>query len=217
MSSEIIRSDSIRAESFPWRQVRGESHPVYPSSEPERPQRQNEGNGISEEQLRRELDQARQQGFRDGQTDALQAAGARVDAVLQKLTRAIEEAAGQRARFRREAEEDVVKLALAIARRIVCRELTIDPDIILALVKAGIQKLDARDIYRVRANPDDAARIKNYFDSAKLPSRIEVQADSSLEQGAVVFTTARGTLDVSVNTQLGEIERGFSDLMRRQA
>jgi flagellar assembly protein FliH len=198
--------------------LQGESHATYSAaSEAEHPRGGGENTGISEDQLRSKLEQARQHGYRQGQADAVQASASRVDAVIAKLTKSIEETAGQRSRLRREAEEDVVKLALAIAKRIVVRELTVDPDIILALVKAGLQKLDARDVYRIRANPEDAARIRTFLDASKVPSRIEVQPDSSLEQGAVVFTTARGSLDLSVSTQLGEIERGFTDLIRRQA
>ena len=209
MSSEILRSGSA-AQPFPWRRVPGYQEPAY-AAEP----KQQERLRSTDEAVQQQIEQARQQGYRQGQTEAAQAAAARVDASIGKLTQTIEELAAYRPRLRREAEEDVVKLALAIARRIIGRELSVDPDIILALVKAGIQKLDARDISRVSANPEDAAKIKSFLDSSNAPVRIEVSADSSLERGAVIFSTSRGTLDLSVNTQLAEIDRGFTDLIKR--
>ena len=59
-------------------------------------------------------------------------------------------------RFRHEAEEDVVELALAIARRILHRELTVAPEALLGLVKAALEKIEAREVHRVRVSREDA-------------------------------------------------------------
>ena len=74
-----------------------------------------------------------------------------------KLARSIEELTGARPRYRREAEQDVVALALAIARRILHRELTVAPDALLGLVKAALDKLEAREVHQVRVSRQDAA------------------------------------------------------------
>jgi flagellar assembly protein FliH len=215
MSSEILRPNSVEVQPFPWKRLPGYQQPAY-EAEPKQAERERSRSASQpDEAIQQQIEQARQQGYRQGQTEAAQAAAARVDALMGKLARTIEELATYRPRLRREAEEDVVKLALAIAKRIIGRELSIDPDIILALVKAGIQKLDARDIQRVSAHPEDAARIRSFLEGWNGPVRIEVSADNSLERGAVVFSTSRGALDLSVNTQLAEIERGFTDLIRR--
>ena len=217
MSSEILRGGSGQVHPFPWRRVPGGFEPERWHSA-QSASREEFSSGAAEiEAVKKQVEQGRQEGKRDGEAQAAKASGDRLDAVFLKLNRSIEELAGLRPRFRAEAEHDVVKLAMAIAKRIVNSELNVDPDIILALVKAGIQKLDARDISIVRSHPEDAPRIKLFFENSSHPGRIQVDADSSLERGAIVFTTSRGSLDVSVNTQLGEIERGFTDLMRRQS
>jgi flagellar biosynthesis/type III secretory pathway protein FliH len=43
-----------------------------------------------------------------------------------------------------------------------------------------------------------------------------VVADASREPGTVIFETARGNLDASVDAQLQEIERGLVDRLRKQ-
>ena len=45
---------------------------------------------------------------------------------------------------------------------------------------------------------------------------VEVLSDPSRELGSVVFETARGNLDASVDTLLQEIERGLADRLRKQ-
>ena len=44
-------------------------------------------------------------------------------------------------------------LALAIARRILHRELTVAPEALLGLVKAALEKIGGREIHRVRVSP----------------------------------------------------------------
>lgn len=168
-----------------------------------------------ERQAQDRVQAAHQRGLQEGEAAGRQQAAAQLQPVLEKLARTIEEIAGTRSRLRHQAEEDVVKLALAIARRILYRELTTDPSALLGLVRAALDKLDGRGIHRVRANAQDASVLQQHFQSAGLPYKIEVFADPALQRGAAVFETEHGSLDASVDTQLNEIERGFADLVRR--
>ena len=108
----------------------------------------------------------------------------------------------------------LVHLALAIARRILHRELTVDPEALPGLVKAALAKIDiARDLPRAHPPGARGCDRRTVWRRSGLPQQIEVVADPSLEQGSVIFETGRGSLDASVDTQLAEIERGFADLM----
>ena len=98
-----------------------------------------------------------------------------------------------------------MKLGIEIARRILRRELSTDPSAILGLVKAALERVDARDVFRVRAHPEDARTLDACFADLGMPERIEVVADQNLERGAVILETAKGQLDASVETQLQEI------------
>jgi flagellar assembly protein FliH len=158
---------------------------------------------------------AYQQGLQEGHAAARQEMFAQVDAMNGRLARTIEELTGLRQRFRHEAEEDLVALALAIARRILHRELTMAPEALLGLVKAALEKIDGRELHSVRVRPEDAALIRQHFEKMGLPRRVEVIADPGLERGAAILDSSRGALDASVETQLAEIERGFADLVRR--
>ncbi|HYL78151.1 MAG TPA: FliH/SctL family protein [Bryobacteraceae bacterium] len=158
---------------------------------------------------------AYQKGLEDGRAAARQEIGGQLDAAYDRLARTIEELSGLRSRFRHEAEEDVVTLALAIARRVLHRELTMAPDALLGLVKVALEKIEAREVHRVRVRPEDAAMVQQHLEKMGLPRRVEVTGDPGLASGAAIFDSSRGALDVSVETQLAEIERGFADLVRR--
>ena len=152
---------------------------------------------------------AYEQGLKDAETKAAREGAARLDATIARLARTIDDLATTRARSLAEADGDIVQLSIAIARRILRRELTVDPDSLAGIVKAAVERIPAREITRVRIHPDDSACLQRHL-------RTEVCPDPSLEPGSVIFETARGNLDASISTQLAEIERGLTDMLRRR-
>jgi flagellar assembly protein FliH len=165
-------------------------------------------------EFERRIGTAHRQGFEEGQAAAGKSLAGQVEAMQLKLARSIEELTGSRLRFRREAEQDVVALALAVARRILHRELTMAPEALLGLVKAALEKLEAGEAHRVRVSRADAPAIQQFFERTSGSQSVEVLADASLAPGAVLIESPRGLLDASVDTQLAEIERGFADLVQ---
>jgi flagellar assembly protein FliH len=171
--------------------------------------------GDLERQMNERAQAAYQRGFAEGEARGREQAAAQVQPGLERLARTLEEIAKLKPRLRHEAEGDVVKLAMAIARRILYRELATDPDALLGLVRAALDKLDGREVHRIRANPQDAAVVQQHFQKMAMPRTTEILADPGLERGSAIFETANGSLDASVDTQLNEIERGFADLVKR--
>jgi flagellar assembly protein FliH len=155
-------------------------------------------------------------GVREGEVAGRQQAAAELQPAMGRLARSIEEMAGLRAGFRREAEADLIALAIAIARRVLRRELAVDPEALHGLVLAALEKLQSQEIHRVKAHPSHVAMLAACLQTAG-GSAVEVVADMACEPGGVVFETARGNLDASVESQLREIERGLADRLRRPA
>ena len=96
------------------------------------------------------------------------------------------------------------------------REVAADPEAILGLVKAAFQKCDARATQRLRVSPQDAEAIRENQVRLNFPPGLEISADRNLRRGSAIFETSRGDLDVSVDTQLAEIERGLTDVLKRR-
>ena len=129
--------------------------------------------------------------------------------------RSCSEVAGLRARIRKETEGDIVSLTVAIARRVLRRELSVDPEAIHGVVKAALEKVQSKEICVIRTHPEHVPGVRNYFEKAGLSAGIEIVADASLQPGGLVVETKRGNVDASVETQLKEIERGFTDKLGR--
>ena len=150
-------------------------------------------------------------GFAEGES----AARREIEPAIERLARAIESLASMRGRLRRQAEEDVVRLAMAIARRILRRELAVDPEAVEGLAQAALQRLQSEETARVRAHPALVPALVSALARVAPGQAIEVVADAGRQAGDVVFETERGNLDASVETQLQEIERGLADRLRR--
>lgn len=160
--------------------------------------------------------QATEEALARGATEAQQQLEGPVREAIERLARELAQLASLGERLRRDAEEDLVRLAIEIARRILRREIATDPAAVLGLAKAALERLAAREILRVRVTPSDVALLQRHLAEQGMPDRIEVTGDANLERGAVIVETSRGDLDASVETQLQEIERGFTDLIRRR-
>jgi flagellar assembly protein FliH len=201
MSSRIIRREQgVRAEPVVWPEVVA-GRPLPSQLHGEEPV----------EEIERRLRAAHEAGWREGEA----AARRRLDAVIAQLARSVEELSSLRARLRRQAEADLVHLAVAIARRILRRELSLDPEAIAGLVHAALQRLAGQEIARVRVHPELAVAVRTALAEGQGAQAAEVVADARLEVGAVIFETERGNLDASVETQLAEIERGLADRLRK--
>lgn len=160
---------------------------------------------------------AYQQGHAAAESSAARDAAQRVEPVIAAWNRLLQDLAGTRRKFRAEVEQDSVTLAIAIARRVLHRELSTDPEAILGLILAAFQKLNARETHRLRLAPADAALLEQNRARLEIPPGLEISPDPSLPAGSAIFETTRGELDASIDTQLAEIDRGFADIMRRRA
>jgi flagellar assembly protein FliH len=155
-------------------------------------------------------------GMREGEAAARARSAAEIQKAIERLSRAVDEIAGLRPRLRAEAEADLIHLSLAIARRVLRRELAIDPEALHGLVLGALEKLQGQEIARVRVHPSHASLISACL-REKRDGAVEVVSDPTREIGDVIFETQRGNLDASMESQLQEIERGLADRLRKQS
>ena len=176
MSSRLIRAGDSHAErAVSWRPA---EHGSTPRSAERRP-----ADAQAEGELQRELEvraeAAYQQGYAAGQAAGIQQASERIEPAAAALNRIAGELASTGKRFRAEVEEDTVKLAIAIARRVLHRELATDPEAIQGLVIAAFQKLNARETHRLRLSPSDAAILEQNRARFAFPPALQVVADAA--------------------------------------
>ncbi len=134
-----------------------------------------------------------------------------IQRVHAEITRAIEQFSQQRDDYFRQAEAEVVGLALAIARRIVHREIQIDPHLLAGLVHYELDQIDAATGVRLLVSADSLGYWQK--ETTAMMRSVDVTVDKTLAPGDVRIETALGSTTVSFESELKEIERGFFDLL----
>lgn len=120
--------------------------------------------------------------------------------------------AAQGERYLERAEQEVVKLALAIAARILRREAQMDPLLLMGAVRVALGQLAAGTEVRLRVPASDAALWTEAV--ALLPNRtlrLQIIGEEDMRLGDCLLETEFGAVDLGVRAQLSEIERGFFD------
>jgi flagellar assembly protein FliH len=219
MLSKVLTEDVADAQPVAWRRS-----PAIPAK-PARPvpdtapsdilqlrARITEMNAAAEQQAR----QAYETGLRTGEGAARKALESETRAAIDRLTAAVADIAAMRGEVIQRAEADTVRLAIEIARRVLHRELTVDPNALKALTRAALQKLQSQEIHSVRVHPDLEKPVRASLQDNGRGQGIEVITDPSQPPGGILFDIGRGTLDASVGTQLDEIVRGLTDRLENR-
>ena len=200
MSSEILAGDQTTAAPAFWRTVATVKVDRWKSPRPD------DGREAAHaaEQARRE---AFEQGFAAGRKETEQQVLPSID----NLAKTLADLARLRDKIREETLQDLVRLSILVAARVIHREVVIDPDALAGLVKAAISKLQSREISRVRMHPAIEPLVRRCLEQSGAPKTLVFAPDPALNPGDLFFETVQGELDASVETQLREIERGLID------
>lgn len=221
MSSSILTDENVKATPMMWRHVDEAAEPAAPAKpeEPAPPPPPDCSAQIAqvEQQWQAKVRDAQAAGFREGEATGRKRAAESLQPVLDKLAQATADIAGLKPRLRQDAEADIVKLALAISRRILRREVAVDPEALRGLLRAALDRLQGQEIARVRVHPSQADLFRASLQSASAGRTVEVVADPLRDPGDAVFETQHGNLDASVESQLQEIERGLADRLPKHS
>jgi flagellar assembly protein FliH len=160
--------------------------------------------------LHAELERAKRESLEAGRRQGDQQARTELSPVLERVNASIAEITGLRTEMRRRAEKDVVNLALMIAKRILHREVGVDPNALNALARVVFERLARAESYRVTVHPLFAAAIQNALPAGQ-NGRVQLEPDPTCAPGTLIVRSDEGIIDASVDSQLEEITRGLTD------
>lgn len=172
---------------------------------------------VTEEQIHSREARARKEGRDEGMTQGQAEFEKKLAAEKQVLGQAVREFANQRAAYFQRVEGEIVSLALAVARKILHREAQVDPLLLAGVVRVGLDKIAAGTRVRLRVYPEQTRGWQQFF--SQQPNLItppEVVGDASLGPGHCILETDLGATDLTLETQLKEIEQGFFDLLAQK-
>jgi flagellar assembly protein FliH len=104
------------------------------------------------------------------------------------------------------AQEEIVELAVAVASKVLRREIARDDDFVVRLVRRCVLRIANRARVEVRVNPADLPRVREAL-AAPAPEgspahELVVIEDRRVERGGCVVQTPDFVVDGTVRTQL---------------
>jgi flagellar assembly protein FliH len=105
-----------------------------------------------------------------------------------------------------DAERRLVDLAILVARRVIAREVSLDPAVVVGLVREGMAALGERDRVVVRVGTffrDARDELQRQLSTSKL--RCDVVVDLSLGRAGCVVETDLGRVDESIDARLANL------------
>ena len=114
----------------------------------------------------------------------------------------------------RQAELDTVELALAVAKKIIHREATIDKAIIVDQLHQALTFTSTNRLVRIKAHPDEVDHLttiqSQMCNGEGQPLPIVIEGDALIAQGGCVVAADTMFLDATIDRQLDVIGRELS-------
>lgn len=157
------------------------------------------------EGLAKGLEEGRKKGREEAQTQAKP----QIDALVRSWDTAMKDFEKRRDAMLSDARADVLRLAVAIAERVIKRSVTIDPSIVTAQVEAALGMVMSPSRLVVRVHPDDLAAthsaMPTLLERLQGSAQAEVVGDPAITRGSCVVTTDKGRIDATLESQLDKL------------
>jgi flagellar assembly protein FliH len=219
LSSERVPGNGVRAPSRPF-----QYHSVLPESRSVTDTKsgdalfswsENDFDGVPSAEQREK--NAFERGVQESEARARVAFDQQLVNLRASIATSIEQFKTQREDYFARIEPEVVQLALAIARKILHREAQMDPLLLTGIVHVALEKLDAGARVRLRTCPGDIHFWNQYFSQpSSFKPAPDLIGDATLQPGELALETDIGSTQISLETQLKEIEQGFFDLLEQR-
>ena len=155
-------------------------------------------------------EKAYKSGYEDGQEKAFKEMQERIDSIHNVFKEGIEDIASLKQRILSQSENDIVRLATEIAKRLACRELQQHPDTIVAIVKEAIKTVGGEDKVVIEVHPDDHAILTQYMDELRENPEgpvIRMEANPEVKPGGCIVVAETGLTDMSLEARMDSIDQ----------
>lgn len=109
----------------------------------------------------------------------------------------------------KEVEEEVVKLCLNVAQKVIRKEIE-NKQYIMQTISALLQSISDKTELTLKLNPRDMNNLREAgmdLGIAKDVKELKIVEDDSIAQGGCIIKTNLGWLDATIDTQMAEIEK----------
>ena len=107
-------------------------------------------------------------------------------------------------------ESDALRFALAVAERIVKREVRLDKDLVLRQIREAVKRIMGTDSIKLRVNPEDESVVRHHrsaiLSTLESVREVIIEGDTSIDRGGCIIESTSGNVDACLETQLRQVE-----------
>jgi flagellar assembly protein FliH len=149
------------------------------------------------------------EGFQKGRKAGLAEGMRQVRPVVKGLEKAVSELHRLRGDLLRKVEAEAVELALAIARKVICREVSVHKEIIVGVLREALRSVPERKSIRIRMHPSSMRFLEECAPEILSPEGVcasDLEPDESIPEGGCRIETDWGEIDARIERQIQVLE-----------
>lgn len=135
---------------------------------------------------------------------------------LDQWNAALADAWKQREDYLARHEAELVKLAVAIAKKVIGHSVEMDPGIVFQMAKEALRSVRSERRVTIKVNPSDEVALREQAGSLKTlgveVGELAVVGNPTIERGGCIVESDLGIIDAQIGTQLASLENA---LLRR--
>lgn len=173
----------------------------------------------SEARWRQQLEQTHQQRYEEGFQAGVAAKEAETREAVERMSQLHDAIEAQRAQILREADQLVVDLAVALARRVTGVQVTLDTKILLRAMRAALEELGGQGELVFKVHPEDLniARkfAQRWTEKVGRDTALRVRPGDEVDRGGCLLEGEEANLDARLETQLEALQLALRDALEK--
>ncbi|MDD2372208.1 MAG: FliH/SctL family protein [Syntrophomonadaceae bacterium] len=162
---------------------------------------------------------AHQEAYEKGLRQAQQEIEGDRQAAIQQSQALLEEARQSKLKVFRSCEGDIVRLVMAMVKKVIAGELNTNPDIIINILQEAIDFLDRPENITVYVNPQEVENILEVMDKGYLTDigtnhiNMNIKADERVSRGGCLLESDAGSVDAQLETRIASVNNAIQEVV----
>lgn len=159
--------------------------------------------------------QAYEEGFQQGQKDGREVGERSLDQQVQQIREIVQTLAREKEELYHRREQELLDLVLLISRKVVVRELKLQPEAIQEIVAGGFKILADTENIKLCINPQDY-EVLQWAPQESWPPGVELVADGTVSPGGFLMETASGDIDGTLKNRWAVVAKLVHDALQAE-
>jgi len=185
----------------------------------EEPQPEPEPENSLEEQLHTMEREAYTRGFEAGERAGIELGQQKIRPLLRQLSSILEELKQFKERYYADKERELVELVIAIAKKIIHTELSLNQNIVAQVVRAAVKAINKAESIVIKVNPDDLDYVlqlkPELLSSLREENGVSIEADPHIGKGGCLIQSNHGEVDARIEEGMRVIESIMRDMVKK--